>query len=877
MGARTVYDILKRRSSLTSATRTRRRAANQQPIAGRLQLEALEDRCLLSFYPPVNYAVGNNPQAIVVGDFNGDTLPDLAVANYSSADLSVLLGNADGSFQSALTSSIGASLLSLAIGDFDTDDQLDLVATDSSGRNVRVLHGNGDGTFVPDHVTTVDFNPNPLAVGDIDDDGNLDLVATFNQFTCTYYGYYGCYSGYNTGNVKVLLGNGDATFADPISQAVPDATLTNPVLQDFNGDHTLDLATTDPNFSLVRVFEGNGDGTFADPTAYPTGSNPQSLVEGDVNGDGISDLISRNYYSVSVLLGNGSGGVGDGTFQAPLDTPTGFIGYSATGDINDDGKLDLVGTSNLFTCTSYGYYGGCYSGYYTGQVQVLLGNGDGTFGTPRTTSVDGRYVTGVAAADFNRDEFLDVAVLSSPISGANSDVSVLINDQFWPSYITIGNATVTEGNSLSINASFTVRVSPPSNQAITFHYETADITATAGSDYTAASDDITIDAGVTSQTIEIPVLGDRLAEPFEYFVVTLSDPTNATLFNSQGFGFIFDNEPTVSINDVVVTEGNTGSLNVTFTVTLSAAYDETVTVHYDTANGDATAGSDYVANSADLVFLAGDTSKPISIAIIGDRVAELAEYFLVNLTTSSNAGLSDGQGVGTIIDNEPRISIDNPSVTEGTNRSVIAVFAVTLSAPYDQAITVRYATANGDATSGSDYNAASGNVTFGIGETYKPIKVSVIGDRLAETAESFSVNLTAPSNAALDNGTGYATIWDDEPRVRINNVSKKEGQAGKTSFVFTVSLSAPYDQTVSVKYATFDNTARAGSDYTATSGTLTFTPGQTTKTFTVFVKGDTTREPQEYFYILLSDASSNLFIDTTNGWGTIRNDDRRRR
>ena len=117
-------------------------------------------------------------------------------------------------------------------------------------------------------------------------------------------------------------------------------------------------------------------------------------------------------------------------------------------------------------------------------------------------------------------------------------------------------------------------------------------------------------------------------------------------------------------------------------------------------------------------------------------------------------------------------------------------------------------------------------------------------------------------------------IQDDEPRISINSVSVKEGNSGTKLMTFTVTLSAAYDQAVTVNFATHDDSATiAGGDYVATSGTLTFSPGQTTKTFTVTIKGDTKKEADESFYVLLSGASSNALIPDAYGWGTILNDD----
>jgi hypothetical protein len=167
-------------------------------------------------------------------------------------------------------------------------------------------------------------------------------------------------------------------------------------------------------------------------------------------------------------------------------------------------------------------------------------------------------------------------------------------------------------------------------------------------------------------------------------------------------------------------------------------------------------------------------------------------------------------------------------------------------------------------------------VTFAPGQTSKNITVLVNGDRLAEDDESFNVNLTGATNALITSGTGYGVIQDDEPRISVNSVSVEEGNSGTTLMTFTATLSAAYDQAVTVNFATHDDSATvAGGDYVAKKGTLTFAPGQTTKTFTVTIKGDTKNEANESFYVLLSGASNNALIPVAYGWGAIFNDDAR--
>jgi probable HAF family extracellular repeat protein len=220
------------------------------------------------------------------------------------------------------------------------------------------------------------------------------------------------------------------------------------------------------------------------------------------------------------------------------------------------------------------------------------------------------------------------------------------------------------------------------------------------------------------------------------------------------------------------------------------------------------------------------------------------------------------------------ISSGDASVTEGHDGTSSADFTVTLSAAPSQPVTVAYSTSNGTATAGSDYQSASGTVTFAAGETSRTIPVLVNGDRAGEANETFSVNLSlVDGNAVLADSQATGTIVDDEPRVRINGVSKNEGNNGTTSFVFTVTLSAASGAPVSVNFATADSGARAPDDYEAKSGSLDFAAGTTSRTISVNVKGDRTRESEEVFYVNLSGAAGAV-IQAGQGTGVVRNDDK---
>ena len=373
--------------------------------------------------------------------------------------------------------------------------------------------------------------------------------------------------------------------------------------------------------------------------------------------------------------------------------------------------------------------------------------------------------------------------------------------------------------------------------------------------------------------------------------VNVGDNTGAPAYDQRGPGFarIFGGAidigafeaqtplPTaILISDVSLLEGNVGTTAAVFTVQLSAASTGTVSVNYTTADGSATlSDNDYQTQSGTVTFAPGETSKTITVLVNGDRRGESNETFFVNLTAATNAVIDDGQSVGTIVDDEPHISINDVSITEGNTGSKNATFTVSLTAAYDLPMTVHFATANGSATAGSDYAATSGDVTIAAGQTTMTFTVAVLGDRSAESDETFVVNLSGLTNAIIADGQGVGTIVDDEPRVSISDVSKAEGKKGKTtSFTFTVTLSEAYDQAVTMSYRTIDGTATTSdSDYLSQTGTITFKPGETSKTISTVVNGDSKKEADEIFYLDLFGNSSNSSFERTRGIGTILNDD----
>jgi Calx-beta domain/FG-GAP-like repeat/FG-GAP repeat/Planctomycete extracellular len=615
---------------------TGRRCQNRR----RLFLEGLEDRRVFALAAPVNYDAGAAPQAIVSADFNNDEVLDLAVANYSSSDVSVLLGNADGTFQPGLTSATGANPVSLAVGDFDEDGILDLATANGDGYGngeVSVLFGqndgsgNGTGTFQSPMGVSVG-SPTSVAVGDFNGDGKLDLGVTSVYYYDLYYAHYSY--------ANVLLGDGAGGFSGPNSTWLDWNYATGAIAANLNGDtsptgHAIDdLVAAN---GVVYVLLGHSSGTLQTASYWNSGGYPVSMAAADVNGDLAPDLVSANYYGndVSVLLNDGLGGFGAAQNYPVGNSPTAVV----VGDFNHDTKFDIA-TANSSSA----------------NISVLYGGDGGTFAAAVTAAVSpGAFA--LTSGDFNGDGWLDAATANL----SSNSVSVLLNDQSWPSApasLSIGDVIVMEGNAGTVAASFAVTRSGDLNGNVTVNYSTANGGAIAGSDYVAVSNaPLTFGPGEATKTVTIAVNGDLTDEFDQGFYVNLSAASGAVIADGQGFANILDDDdaPTISITSKVsAKEGpNNKTTSFVFLVTLSGVSEKEVQVNFATANGTATtADNDYVARSGQIIFASGVTSQSISVQVKGDKKKESNETFFVNLSGATNATIAVAQGIGEILDDD---------------------------------------------------------------------------------------------------------------------------------------------------------------------------------------------------------------------------------
>jgi hypothetical protein len=328
-------------------------------------------------------------------------------------------------------------------------------------------------------------------------------------------------------------------------------------------------------------------------------------------------------------------------------------------------RLSDVSVTEGNTGTKVATFAATLSSASSQTVTVGFGTADGT-----ATTADGDYVAasgtlifspGVSASSLtvtvngdtkyeaNETFFLDLSnATNAPISDA-SGVGTITNDDTPPA-LSIGDVTLTEGNSTT-TASFTVSLAQASGQTVSVNYATADGTATvAGGDYVSTFGSVTIPAGSLSQGVAIGVNGDRAYELDETFFLNLSSPTNATLADAQGVGTITNDDPppTLSIGDVTVPRGPSGTTSAVFPVTLSAASYQSVTVAYATADGTATGGVDYVGTTGGLSFAPGVTTANVNVTVNGSLGPEGKKFF-VDLGSPVNAGVADGRGQATLV------------------------------------------------------------------------------------------------------------------------------------------------------------------------------------------------------------------------------------
>ena len=461
---------------------------------------------------------------------------------------------------------------------------------------------------------------------------------------------------------------------------------------------------------------------------------------------------------------------------------------------------------------------------------------------------------------------VDLGTPTGPaVSGPVTSQTLNILDNNAQPQISIEDVTITEtSGGMNTVATLRVTLDIASGRTVSVDYATTAGSAATPDDFTSNTGTLTFAEGEVTEFVEITIVGDDLNEAVETFTVSLSNELNAVIADGSATVTINDDDgvPTLSIDDVTLTEGDSGTQDAVFTVTLSAASGRPVAVNFAAQGGTAVAPEDYTSSAGMLSYAPGETTKTITVPVVGDAVNEAHESFTVELSAASNATIADGSGLATINDNDDiTIALAGPgTITEGDGGTTAATFTLTLSGASRQLVMADFATTAGTATAGSDFTALSQTLTFSPGTTSRMVTVDVSADNLSEVNESFSAAISNPVGRGVTLGASAATVTiaDDDPiTISIANGSIIEGDAGTVTLSFMVSLSGPNGQSVTVDFATADDTAVAPGDYTAASGTLSFGPGTTTGMVDVTVAGDTLNELDEIFNVMLSNATGN--------------------
>lgn len=838
------------------------------------------------------FAVADKPVGIGVGLFNNDALLDIAVAfedQTTPTTHNIRVWRRTGNIFLPttfidLTYQFPPS--GLTVGDFDNDGKLDLAAplgsNNFSGVFAFIIHGNGDGTFTNHEYWTIPHASSYISTAEVNGDGRVDLV--FGQ----------SYSS-NNNALSVLINNNYQGFR------APKPTLfggTDIVGADMNNDTLADMVTaTDTDFSeseVVIALNSLQNGLLADHN-FLTPQSLRAIVAGDFNNDGKIDIASThtsNANKVAAFLGDGAGNLGSPFLLSWNNS----VENALAGDFNNDGKTDLFiidGSSHGYTLLSLGngsfapvagffinatYYLPQQKGDFNedGKIDLLtstgssitlqLGNGDGTFTAGATFALTS--LESIAAGDFNGDVNLDFAVISTSLPSslnvfygngngtfsepltqllAGRSMSLITGDFNLDGRDDLASVLESNQGNLQILASRTT----PTNSFTPIYFSVGGFslpsagfrTALATADYNG---DNKPDIGYTNNYV-----------------------SRGVIYNTSG------ERPCISISDVSIPEGDTGTTNAVFNVTLSQPVTETVRVNYQLNAGTATVGTDLQTVSGRLAISPGQTTTTINVPIMGDVSDEFDETFAVNLSSPLNASIGKFTGSGGILDDdpEPTLTINDISRNEGSS-STQYNFQVTLSAPSGKSIPLRFSTADGTAVNPEDYFAVNVNTTIQPGATSASFGVTVPGDNTHEPDENFFANISETSNVTVIDGQGIGSIFNDDPMpsVSILGTSAAEGNSGTVNRMLFLQLSNPTYLPVGVDMVTADGTAIGGLDYVSQNSHIVIPAGQMSVNPTVGIIGDTIDEPNESFTVDLNNIS-NATVGTIQATVTIIDDD----
>jgi len=674
-------------------------------------------------------------------------------------------------------------------------------------------------------------------------------------------------------NVRIFEGNSgfpDLDFLVELSRAAPSEVSidfrtfegTATAFDFFDEAGTLTIGAGDSTGTIT--VEGDGDQTTEPDESFflelfnasgaSFGNNdPRLLAQGVLLDDDTSDQ-RPSLFVEDVRITEGNSGSRTATFDLALSRTPGsaisldyeLIEGSATAgsDFTDEsGTVTFAGGQTEASVT----------------VDIL---GDQTIETSETFSL---AVTPTDQIRNNAQGAVGTATILDDDAGAGTQP-----------VITVSDARHIEGNSGFPDLAFQVRLSTPAPSDVMVDFRTFEGTADAN-DFFDQSGQLTIAAGDTTGTIIVEADGDQSAESDEAFTLELFNAQGAVLSGGlpviSGRGIIQDEDstdtrPSLLVGDVQLVEGSSGNREAVFSVALSRPANEAITLSYETVDGTATAGSDFTDESGTLTFAPGQTEASVAVDILGDQTIETSETFSLAVTPTDQIrnNAQGAVGTATILDDDagagtqPVITVSDARHIEGNSGFPDLAFQVRLSTPAPSDVMVDFRTFEGTADA-NDFFDQSGQLTIAAGDTTGTIIVEADGDQSAESDEAFTLELFNAQGAVLSGGlpviSGRGIIQDEDstdtrPSLLVGDVQLVEGSSGNREAVFSVALSRPANEAITLSYETVDGTATAGSDFTDESGTLTFAPGQTEASVAVDILGDQTIETSETFSLAVT-------------------------
>ena len=634
----------------------------------------------------------------------------------------------------------------------------------------------------------------------------------------------------------------------------------------------------------VTISYGTSNGTAVSGTDYTTAAGTLTIpantaqvnVPVTVNASG---LTAPKYFIFN--LSAASNGAQFIRSQSYVNITAGAFNQLTIGDVGVTAPASGT-TTATFTVTLSPASGSTVSvNFATSDNTALAGtNYNATSGTltfapsvtTKTVSVTVKADTVQFADTFY---FLSLSAQSAGITIQRPSAYGVIQANGPAPVISIAGATVTKPASGTATMQFAVALSAISPNTVTVNYASSNNSAVAGADFAATNGTVTFTPGTTTQTINVTVNGNTLAGPDLTLYMSLSSPINAQFGSSLAAGYIQNpnHNPTLSIASVSVYKAVSGTATAKLNVTLSSPSANTVTVNYTTANYVATAGVDYTATSGVLTFAPSVTLQSISVQTLGNTLPTGDRPFLVNLGASTNAAVISSQGWIDILDSSivPYLSVGATSVQKPSTGSANAVFTVNLSPASPNTVSVNYTTGNYTAIAGQDYSAAVGTVTFPPGTSTRTVSVPVTASTLHTGDRAFTLSLNTPLNAVVGQPTAFATIIDPtfNPVLVVDDSAVLKPSSGTATLTSTVHLYPASPNTVTVNYTTADYTAVAGTDYVATSGILTFAPGDTSKTIPVTVNGSASSVTDRQFQVNLNTPVNAQLPGRSGAWGLI--------